>query len=1109
LSVKRVLWKVAEHPRLIALILGRKFILEANAGEWIMKDRGSVLTIIVLALFATVAHLAVAQESILYSFGYGGYCSGGPTSAVIFDSKGNLYGTCNAGQVYELSPVAGGGWTRTEIYTATGGGDPIGSSPSGLIFDAKKVNLYGVSDGGDYSDGAVFELSPAAGGGWTQTVLHSFQYNGDGSTPMGGVIQDASGNIYGTTYEGAQFGGGVVFELTPQTDGTWTETILHSFETNGSDGNAPTASLILDAKGNLYGTTYYGGNGAGAESGFGIFFELTPQKDGTWTEQILYNFGATSTDAKNPLTALVFDTAGNLYGTSREGGANGDGSVYELSPAAGGGWTERVLYSFGATATDGNDPRGGLVLDTQGNLYGTTINGGLYNNNGTIYELTPAGGGAWAEKVLYNFDNSVGNDGYTPASTLTLDSAGNLYGTTNQGGAYEPGTVFEFKPEPTAATPAFSPAAGTYATAQTVDITDTTPNATIYYTTNGTTPNSSSTKYTTSITVSATETIEAIAVAANYANSAVALATYAIEAQAATPVFSVASGTYKSAQTVAISDTTPGATIYYTTNGSTPTPSSTKYTAAISVTSTETIEAIAVASGFTNSETASASYTIQTPTAATPVFSPAVGTYASAQSVTISDSTTGATIYYTTNGTTPTISSTKYTGAITVSASEIIEAFAVATGYTNSAVASATYTITPPAATPVFSPAAGTYTSAQSVTITDATTDAAVYYTANGTTPSTASTKYTGAISVTSTETIRAIAVATGYTNSAVASATYTIQKPTVATPDFSPAAGAYTSTQSVSITNSSAGATIYYTTNGTTPTTSSTKYSGAITVSATETIEALAIATGDTNSAVASATYTINVPTAATPVFSPTAGTYTSVQSISITDATAGSAIYYTTNGTTPTISSSKYSGAITVSATETIEAIAVATGYTNSAVASATYTINLPAPSFSITVSPASLTIAPGKSGMATLSITPQNGFASATTFSCSGLPSGASCSFSPATVTPSGGAAATTTLTVSDSSSTSVLRNNSHPMFPGEIPGATLAIALCCFGWRRRRNVQLLMLLVVAALFGATLMTGCGGSSTPKAKTSAVTVIATSGTIQQTAPLSVTIQ
>jgi hypothetical protein len=493
-----------------------------------------------------------------------------------------------------------------------------------------------------------------------------------------------------------------------------------------------------------------------------------------------------------------------------------------------------------------------------------------------------------------------------------------------------------------AATPTYSPTAGTYTAAQTVKITSATSGVTIYYTTNGATPTTASTKYTAAIPVAATETIKAIAVATGSTTSAVATAVYTIEKPAATPVFSPVAGTYTAAQSVKMADATAGATIYYTTNGATPTTASTKYTAAINVVASETLKAIAVATESTTSAVATSAYTIEKPTD-TPVFSPVAGTYSVAQSVKITDATAGATIYYATNGTTPTTASTKYITAIAVAASETIKAIAVATGSTTSALASAAYTIEKPAATPVFSPVAGNYNAAQSVKIADVTAGAAVYYTTNGTIPTTSSTKYTAAITVAATETIKAIAVAAGSTTSAVATAAYTIEKP-AATPVFSPVAGNYTATQSVKITDATAGPTIYYTTNGTTPTTASTKYTAAITVAATETIKAVAVAAGSTTSTVATAAYTIEKP-AATPIFSPVAGTYTTAQSVKITDATAGPTIYYTTNGTTPTTASTKYTAAITVAATETIKAIAVAAGSTTSAVATAAYTIEKPA--------------------------------------------------------------------------------------------------------------------------------------------------------------------
>jgi hypothetical protein len=260
----------------------------------------------------------------------------------------------------------------------------------------------------------------------------------------------------------------------------------------------------------------------------------------------------------------------------------------------------------------------------------------------------------------------------------------------------------------------------------------------------------------------------------------------------------------------------------------------------------------------------------------------------------------------------------------------------VASGYSNSAVTTATYTIA--AAAPVFSPNGGTYTSRPSVTITDATTGAAIYFTTNGTAPTTASTLYTGPVTVSSTETLKVVAVASGYSNSAVVTAPYTIA---AATPVLSPKAGIYTSAQSVAITDATTGAAIYYTTDGTTPTTASTLYTGPVTVSSTETLKVIAVASGYSNSAVVTAAYTI---AAATPVLSPKAGVYTSAQSVTITDATTGAAIYYTTDGTTPTTASTLYTGPVTVSSTETLRAIAVASSSSNSAVMTATYNIAAP---------------------------------------------------------------------------------------------------------------------------------------------------------------------
>ena len=313
------------------------------------------------------------------------------------------------------------------LDNGTDGIDP----QAGLIFDAAG-NLYGTTyEGGANDDGVVFELSPAGGGNWTEKVLHSF-INTDGYLPQAGLVFDAAGNLYGTTIEGGTYPGGTVFELTPAGGGTWTEKVLWSFG-NGTDGREPWGGVIFDAAGDLYGTTVGGGT-----SSMGTVFELSPAGGGHWTEKVLYSLGSGS-DGNSPVSGVIFDAAGNLYGTTQYGGGSFDaGTVFELLPAGGGNWTEKVLHSFGSGA-DGQYPAAGLVFDGAGNLYGTTPNGGTFSG-GTVFELSPAGGGTWTEQVLHNFGN--GTDGSSPQASLVFDGAGNLYGTTNTGGSYGGGTVF-------------------------------------------------------------------------------------------------------------------------------------------------------------------------------------------------------------------------------------------------------------------------------------------------------------------------------------------------------------------------------------------------------------------------------------------------------------------------------------------------------------------------------------------------------------------------------------------------------------------------------------------------------------------------------------------
>jgi sugar lactone lactonase YvrE len=330
------------------------------------------------------------------------------------------------------------------------------------------------------------------------------------------------------------------------------------------------------------------------------------------------------------------------------------------------------------------------------------------------------------------------------------------------------------------------------------------------------------------------------------------------------------------------------------------------------------------------------------PTAAAPTFTPPAGTYTTGQTVTISSTASTPTIYYTTDGTTPTTSSTLYSNPVSVSANKTLKAIAVSPGYINSPVATAAYVIAPLAATPTFSIAGGTYYTAQTVTISSTTTGpgAAIYYTIDGTTPTSASTLYTGAITVAVAETIKAIATATGYTASNVGSATYNI---TVSTPVFTPAAATYTTTENVVISSATNGVSFYYTLDGTTPTTSSTPYTGPVNVSTSETLQAIGIKTGLVNSAPASGFYEIDLTPAVAPTFSLANGTYTNSQLLTLTSSTTGAKFYYTTDGSAPTISSTLYTAPIAVNSTETVKAITKATNYQASGVTTGSYTINV----------------------------------------------------------------------------------------------------------------------------------------------------------------------
>jgi uncharacterized repeat protein (TIGR03803 family) len=381
----------------------------------------------ILALLAVniLLSTALAQtESIRHSFA-GPPTDGGSPHAGLTLNAGTLYGTtltggssaCGCGTVFKQT-LSG---TESLVYSFAG--QPDGAFPYAEVTLDRSGNIYGTTaSGGANNYGAVFKIAPSG----TETILHSFNIgNTDGYTPRGKLLLDAKGNIYGTTPSGGAHLFGAVFKI----NSSGTETLFHSF--TGVDGATPEGGVISDTKGNIYGTTPGGG-----AYGYGTVFKITPSGN----ESVLYSFVGpiSGPDGAFPYSDLVFDMSGNLYGTTQLGGAYGAGTIFEITPSA----KETVLWSFGATGSlDGIEPVAGLVFDASGNLYGATPAGGsVLPASGTVFELTPSG----TETVLHSFGGTT--DGVIPYGGVVVDKSGNLYGTTFAGGKHAQGVVFKVVP---------------------------------------------------------------------------------------------------------------------------------------------------------------------------------------------------------------------------------------------------------------------------------------------------------------------------------------------------------------------------------------------------------------------------------------------------------------------------------------------------------------------------------------------------------------------------------------------------------------------------------------------------------------------------------------
>lgn len=408
----------------------------------------------------------------------------------------------------------------------------------------------------------------------------------------------------------------------------------------------------------------------------------------------------------------------------------------------------------------------------------------------------------------------------------------------------------------------------------------------------------------------------------------------------ATPTFDPSEGVYDSIQSVTLSTETSGASIFYTTDNSMPTASANLYTTPITVSETDTIKAIAVKSGMADSAVVTATYIINL-SVENPVFSLAEGEYSGTQSVALSTATSGASIFYTTDNSIPTLSANLYTAPITVSETTTIKAIAFKSGMADSSVIVATYTIKLTVATPSFYLAPGRYDRPMSVPLFTPTSGAAIYYTTDNSTPTSDSNLYTDPITVNETTTIKAIAIKSGMTDSATASATYRIIPVT-----FNPGAGTYNRVQNVTLTTGISGATIYYTINNLTPTQADNIYTGPITVKESTTIKAILVKGGVVDPIMASATYTLaNVPVVAPPRLSPQGGAYLSNQKIIIFSDTIDAVVHYTTDNSTPTPDDAIYSEPIEVNALTTIKAIAYKKGLLETVVTE-TYDIIKPNP-------------------------------------------------------------------------------------------------------------------------------------------------------------------
>jgi hypothetical protein len=557
-------------------------------------------------------------------------------------------------------------------------------------------------------------------------------------------------------------------------------------------------------------------------------------------------------------------------------------------------------------------------------------NGGTFGNSVTV-RITCSTPGA---KIYYTTDGSSPNDHSTLyTGPFTLYQTAKVWAK-----AYKDDWSPSYRVHAwfyklcQVSTPVISPNGGNFANSVQVTITTSTSGASIYYTTDGSTPTTSSTLYSGAFKLTQTTTVKAKAFKSNYWPSNVASATFTKMEKVATPVITPNGGNYGSPVSVSISCSTSGATIYYTTDNSEPTMFSILYSGAFKVSQTTTVKAKAFKSNWLASDPAMATFNFKV---ATPTISPNGGAFETSVKVTLACSTSGATIYYTTDGSTPTTSSTMYTASFTLTESTTVKARAFKASWSPSDVAEAYFRKKDKVATPTISPDGGNFNKPVKVTLACTTSSATIYYTTDGTDPTDSSTEYTSAFTVDEATVVKAKAYKDGWVASDIAMARFTFK---VATPTFSPAGGSHETSVDVTISCSTTGATIYYTTDGSTPSSSSAEYTSTITLTETTTVKAIAYLVGWSNSNVAMETFTVYV---AKPIITPNGGTFSEPVDVKLWTSTPTATIRYTTDGSEPTGSSPEYTAPFTLIKTTTVKAKAFKDGCTDSATAEATFTL------------------------------------------------------------------------------------------------------------------------------------------------------------------------